>query len=348
MDETKHMQPRIAKRKKLGLFLLPVAIFAAAGACTLAQILDPTSTVPPDPSVVEPVSDLYKDPQPVQINGYREDMMEPFITGDGKYLLFNNSNASHADTHIHLCKRVGAFEFNHLGLLPGSVSKSKDMAPSVDANGNMYYTCLKSFEKDGHSIYTGRFFDGKLTDVGLPKGDISPHKPAEINMDCDASKDGNMLILSRAHFANALLPPDRSDLVLATKSGGMFRVESGQAGLLSNQNTTALEYAPCLSADGLELFFTRAGKLSKADARRKFDDPHDKSNDREVYFRIMVARRKSTADPFGKPSALGALAGFVEAPTITDDKKEMFYHKKMGDQFRIFRAVRNSAATEKF
>lgn len=330
-DESSPVRPSKAKLKSLCLFLASAGALALVSACALAQIFDPAGTVPPDPLLHEPPSRVYQNPQETIIDGYNDDCMEPLITGDGKYLLFNNSNGSFVDTHIHVCKRSGENRFQHVGLLPGSVSKSKDMAPTVDGCGNLYFTCLKTYDKDGHSIYVGKFRGEKLEGVTLPEGDISAHKPAEINMDCGVSKDGSTLILSRAHFANIFLPPDRSDLLLATRSGGVFAVAENQR-ILNGQNTAALEYAPCLSPDELELFYTRAGKVSKADGRAAGG----------VYFRIMFAKRKNKFEPFGKPKVLSDLSGFVEAPTITDDKREMFFHKKVGDKFRIFRALRNS------
>jgi len=310
------------------------------GAILFLPLLDPTSTVPFDTGIAEPTCSIYSNPQPIEIAGYDGDCMEPFVTGDGKYLLFNNSNASFVDTHIHLLRRVGDGSFQHLGLLPGAISKSKDMAPTIDAAGNLYFTCLESYEKDGISIYAGRFAGEKLTGMARAKGDISPHKPGEINMDCGVSKDGNTMILSRAHFSNYFLPPDRSDLVAATKNGGAFEIEKEDRLGLAQQNTPVLEYAPCLSADQLELYYTRASRLAKTDPRciEKFG----KATGKDVFFRIMLARRNAVGEPFGKPMALSTIEGFVEAPTVTDDKQQMFFHKKVGDKFRIFRALRNA------
>jgi len=298
----------------------------------LVQAMDPCISLPLDCAACEKPTNLYRNPQPVIIEGYSDDCMEPFVTGDGNYLLFNNSNSPFVDTHIHLCKRVSKNHFQHLGFLAGSLSKSKDMAPTIDAHGKMFYTCLRSYQKDGHSIYCGNFAKEKLTNISLAPGQISGQKPAEINMDCDVSKDGNTLILSRAHFSNYLLPPDKSDLLLAEKENGEFRIDPAKQGLLSRVNTTTLEYAPCQSADRLELYFTRASKKPVDGARGK----------PEPYFRIMVARRQNISAPFDEPEKIETLDGFIEAPTVTDDKGELFFHKKVGDKFRIFCAERKT------
>lgn len=324
--------PRTTGRAAKKIFFLLVGTLTILSACAVAQILDPAATLPVDSGAQEKSSSLYESPQPVSIDGYNDECMEPFITGDGRYLLFNNSNSPFVDTHIHICKRLGENSFKHLGLLSGSVSKSKDMAPTIDADGHLYFTTLRSFDKDGHSIYCGEFAKEGLKNVSLPNGDISPHKPAEINMDSDISKDGKTLLLSRAHFANPLLPPDKSDLAIAEKENGKFSLNPQSQSLLSQLNTSALEYAPCLSADSLELYFTRASKKAVAGDAKKL----------EPYLRIMVARRKNCFSPYGKPEKLVALDGFIEAPTITYDKREMFFHKKVSDKFRIFCARRRA------
>jgi hypothetical protein len=56
--------------------------------------------------------------------------------------------------------------------------------------------------------------------------------------------------------------------------------------------------------------------------------------------RIVMATRASVNEPFGEPHVLSALPGFVEAPTISLDGSELFFHKKVGDKYRIYRAVR--------
>jgi hypothetical protein len=318
--------------KKLSLALLFLAALILLGLFLLAQLLDPTSTLPIDSGAPEKECNLYENPVQVRIDGYDDDCMEPFITGDGGYLLFNNSNSALVETHIHLCKKIGENHFQHLGLLAGSVSKSKDMAPTIDADGNLFYTCLLTYEKDGNSIYCGKFADEKLQKIIIANGKISPNKPAEINMDCDISKDGNILILSRAHFANYLLPPDKSDLAIAEKTDGKFSLNPQSQNVLSKLNTDNLEYAPCQTSDQLELYFTRASKKAVSGNSKRF----------EPYLRIMVARRKDRFSPYEEAERIAALTGFIEAPTLTDDKREMFFHKKINDKFRLFRAIRSS------
>ena len=88
-------------------------------------------------------------------------------------------------------------------------------------------------------------------------------------------------------------------------------------------------HAPAASADGRELYFTRASQPIAAATV-------------QGHLRIMVATRNSVTEPFGEPRALTALTGFVEAPSISLDGKEMFFHKKVGEKFLIYRAERDA------
>jgi Tol biopolymer transport system component len=116
---------------------------------------------------------------------------------------------------------------------------------------------------------------------------------------------------------------------MARLTDGAFRMDAASATIMKNINTGALQYAPAISDDGLELYFTRASqKMSGTDAPGSL--------------RIMVAARGSVNDPFSEPRALTALTGFVEAPTVSPDEKEMFFHKKVGKRFLIYRAERNA------
>jgi hypothetical protein len=57
----------------------------------------------------------------------------------------------------------------------------------------------------------------------------------------------------------------------------------------------------------------------------------------------MVATRKKTNEPFGVPKVLSEIEGFVEAPTVSLDKSEMFFHKKDGNRYSIYRATRGES-----
>lgn len=144
-------------------------------------------------------------------------------------------------------------------------------------------------------------------------------------MDVGISPDGQTLYISRAVIVPGLPAPKKSELMLARLKGGAFNIDPDGAAILKNVNTGALQYAPCISVDGLELYFTRASQLMP----------------RIMLSQRNVTQRNSADQPFGEARVLKALTGFVEAPSVSLDGKEMFFHKKAGDRFAIYRAERN-------
>ena len=246
--------------------------------------------------------------------------MEPFISPDGHYLFFNNENDPRMNTNLHFAERTGKLTFRYLGELPGVNSDVLEAVPSVDTAGHFYFTTIRDYARTMNSIYTGEFDGKRVTNVHSVPGDISPKVPGTINMDASISPDGQTLYISRAVIVPNLPAPKKSELMIARLKDGTFSIDPASAHIMKNINTGALEYAPCISKDGLELYFTRAAPGALP--------------------RIMVATRDSANDPFGEPRVLKHLTGFVEAPSISLDRKEMFFHKKVGEKFVIVRAER--------
>lgn len=279
--------------------------------------------LPPMQEANEPIDNSFSVPRPTEIQGYDDHMMEPCITLDGKYLMFNNSNEPTAKTHIHLCQRLDTNIFKYIGVLQGTVSDSKDMAPTVDNAGNLYYTSLKTYDQDMKSLYVGKLKDEAVTGTQQVAGDISPTVQTWINMDCGVSADGKTLVVSRARFNFGATHPAESDLQIYVKGDNGFALDPRSAEILKAVNSPVLEYAPALSANQLELYFTRAQRDSEG----------------RVLTRIMVAKREKVSDPFGAPSALGVIQGFVEAPTLPALNHELFFHKRDDEdgKFKIYR-----------
>jgi hypothetical protein len=281
----------------------------------------------------EQPSDLYGRPEPVSIEGYEGSAMEPFISPDGHYLFFNNENDPNVDTNLHFAERIGKLSFRYLGELPGANSAVLDAAASLDRSGHFYFTTVREYDRTMSSVYTGDF-DGKaVRNVHPVPGSISPQTPGTINMDVSISPDGQTLCISRAVIFPGAPSPRRSQLMVARLKGGAFSIDPASEAIMKNVNTPALQYAPSISADGRELYFTRASQLAAG--------PQAPG----ATVRIMVATRTSVNEPFGVPQALTALSGFVEAPTISLEGKEMFFHKKVGHKFAIYRAQRNARYT---
>jgi len=280
----------------------------------------------PQSNTPESFVDSYESPEIITIEGYDDDCMEPFITPDGNYLFFNNSNEAKVATHIHITKRIGNHAFRHLGILDGTLSTQKDMAPSIDSDGNFYFTSTRSYDKDLKSIYVGKLEDERVIGAKAIEGNIWPDKHGNINMDCGISPDGNTLVISRATFEFGAPGPSKSDLFMARKINDKFEIDPASEAILKKVDTPALEYAPALSKDELQLFFTRASEMVINKQSKGFK------------FRMMVAARNTKNDPFDEPKVIKSIEGFSEAPSLTADCKELYFHKKHGDKFRIFSA----------
>ncbi len=272
------------------------------------------------PLPVEPVSDDYSEPVEAEVIGYDDQIMEPFISPDGKFLFFNNENDPATDTNIHYAERTGTLSFKYLGKLPGVNDKTLDGVPSMDNDGHFYFTTMRDYSKNMNSLYTGMFNGSGVLDVRPVAGHITPKEPGQINMDTGISPDGKTMYISRAHFKNHVPVPATSDLMIAHLAADGFEMDPASAEILKNVNTDELEYAPAISADGLRLFFTRsAGAYG---------------------LRILVATRESVHEPFGVAKLIKTINGFVEAPTLTLDGKELFFHKKIGGKLRLYRVER--------
>jgi hypothetical protein len=120
-----------------------------------------------------------------------------------------------------------------------------------------------------------------------------------------------------------------SDLLFARKQGDAFVFDESEARrVCARINTQDLEYAASISADGLELFFTRLSETAITSGNvRSF---------------IMRATRTSETAAFGEPGVIGAIgtSDFVEGPAITSEGRTLYYHKREGDKFRLCKVTR--------
>jgi hypothetical protein len=281
------------------------------------------------PAPGEEPSDLYGNPQPVTIEGYEGQAMEPFISPDGTHLFFNNENDAGVDIDLHVAERAGTNSFHYLGPLKNANTGELDACASMDTKGRFYFTTSREYAKTFKSIYGGVFENDHIGDLHVVPGGFNPNKLGIINMDVGISPDGNTMYISRAVFKPGLTAPKESDLMVAQLRDGSFEMNPQSRPIFKNINSAQLEYAPAISADGRELYFTRAQAPEAA-----ISGPQ---------FRIMVATRSSVNEPFGKPRVLTALSGMIEAPTVPLDMHEMFYHKKVNGKWVIWRAVRKGS-----
>lgn len=269
-----------------------------------------------------PVSSLYADPQPVTVEGYDGDAMEPFLARDGRYLFFNNSNHPSVDTNLHYAERIDDLRFRYRGEVRGANTTALDAVATMDSSGMFYFVSLRDHEKTFHSIFRGEFRDGALSGVE-PVSGISRKKPLHINFDLDISPDGERMYVVDGRFDLLwVLGPKAADIVVAGRRGEGFAIAADSAAMLGNVNTDALEYAPCISADGRTLLLTRLRRGLGAQPA------------------IYVAQRDDPSQPFGPARRLAALEGFVEATTFSVDERAIYYHRKVDDRFVLFMATK--------
>lgn len=242
--------------------------------------------------------------------------MEPFITRDGRYLLFNNRNDPAVDTNLHYAQRVDDLTFQYRGELTGVNTPALEGVATMDRSGVLYFVSPRNYEQTLSTIYRGRFTDGRVSGVEIVPG-ISRRRGGQVNFDVEVSPDGGTLYFVDSRFKRGA--PATADIVIAGRRGDQFEREDTSARDLTRVNTASLEYAPCVSADGRALYFTRAWKARGATAA------------------IFVAERRSVAEAFGTPKRLEAITGFVEGPALSPDERSLYYHRLNGGRFAIYR-----------
>jgi hypothetical protein len=289
--------------------LLAAVTVATPGAATPAGASGRRS------AVTAGVYRAFTDPQPVTIEGYSGSAMEPFITDDGQDLLFNTSNQSPSIPAIQYASRVGPGTFSYQGAVAGANDPDfLSGTPSLDTAGNLYFVSTRSYAQTLSTVYTGVYASGAVTGVHLVAG-VSAPAPGTVDFDVDVSPDGATLYVSVGLFDGGSAP-EQAHLALFDKQGNGFVPDPAGTRVLRAVNSKkALDYAAAISADGLELFFTRAvpGAVPA----------------------VYRAVRTSATRPFGHVQRVAAITGFAEAPSLSADGSTLYYHLLVGDQFDI-------------
>lgn len=263
----------------------------------------------------------------IDIQGYSADAMEIGISPDGEYLLFNDRVKGNKD--MHWATRIDDLSYKYQGRVENTVTKTVDGTPSFDGYGNIYFTTLKTYRKNFKSIYVARFRDGVALDPIPVEGNIyikdkNQASKIWISLDPDISDDGSMLFYSEGRFNPRAGFPYPFNVRGAEKVNEKFVKIDDR--ILANVNTDNLEYAPTISSDGLEIFFSR---ISKVNGRPKFVG-------------IYTATRKSRSDPFKTPEKIMAITGDVEAPVLSGDETRLYYHRMNRGAFRVYRVTRKA------
>jgi Tol biopolymer transport system component len=256
----------------------------------------------------------FTNPRRVALRGYNDHAMEPALSRDGRYLFFNNSNDPSVDTDLHWAERLDDLTFEYRGEIGGVNTAALEGVPSMDLHNVFYFVSTRSYDQTASTLFRGSFSNGAVSGVELVSG-VSANTPGQVNFDAEISPDGDTLYFVDSRFGSA--GPLTADIKIALRTGAAF--ERAKSDLLQKINTDALEYAPAVSASGLEIFFTRAGGDTPA---------------------IYAAWRTSASNPFGSPRRIAAATGFVEAPSLSADEKSLYYHTKEAGIFVLYRLSR--------
>lgn len=270
--------------------------------------------------------------KPVTIVGYDKDAMEAFISRDGKYLFFNDFQDEKQKKDIHWATRISYHKYKYRGKVKNVNSREVDGVPSMDRNNNFYFVSMKKYSWfNGYATaYSGKFNPdtGEVTDITALKK-LSLRKGGWINMDIEISEDGQTLYSTQSYFKKGDNFPSKSYFFYAKKSDGEFIPAEDSKQIFRRINRDGdfdgdgMVYAASISKDERTIFFTRA-KRSKSGI---------------AGFRSYIARREDKGAAFEEPVEIKAITGFAEAPTLSADEQEIFYHKRIpeagGQVFRI-------------
>jgi hypothetical protein len=261
----------------------------------------------------------FGEPQQVSISGYSGSAMEPSITPDGQYLLFNTSNVAPGIPRLEFARRVDALTFTYGGeILGAGVNEEGALSgtPSTDREGNLYFVSTRSYFETLSTIYVGHFSDGETTGIHLVPG-VSAPSPGFVDFDAAVSADGTTLLISVGDFRLGS-PPSSATIAMYRKTKGSFALSRDSATFLKAVNQVgALNYAPSISSDGLEIFFTAA------------------SPSIGVPPSVYEAKRASTSEAFGTPERVSVITGFAEAPSLSVDGGTLYFHERVGSEFEI-------------
>jgi len=263
----------------------------------------------------------------VIINGLTFDAMEPFISADGNNLFFNNVNDG-INTKLFYATKVTDATFTFVGEVNGAnqvTSPQLDAVADMDNNGNFYWTSTRDYPAELNNLFHGSFSNGNVTNISRVQGNFNMNTPGWLVMDHGISLDGQFLYFNNARFDDQnCLGPCETTLGVAQKvNNTTFNTLPNSTIILQNINdSNYIYYAPCISSDNLELYYTRYLK----------DNITANTN-----FEICVAIRENSISSFSIPKVLfsSPIANLIEAPTLTTNKNIMYYHKKTTDSHKI-------------
>lgn len=263
----------------------------------------------------------------VNIVGLTFDAMEPFIFPNGNYLFFNNINDG-VNTKLYYASKINNSTFTFVGELTGTnqfTAPHLDAVADMDSNSNFYWTSTRNYPAELNNLFHGTFNLGNVMNIGRVHGDFNMNIPGWLVMDHGISLDGEFLYFNNARFdSQNCQGACETNIGVAKKvNATTFNKLPNSASILQNINdSNYIYYAPCISSDNLELYYTRYLKGTITP---------------NTIFEICVAIRNNSIDNFSTPKVLfsESISNLIEAPTLTVDKKIIYYHKKTASSHKI-------------
>ena len=290
---------------------------ATAAACALLLLLG-AGLAAFAPAAFATTWTAFANPQPVTIAGYPGSAEEPFISPDGRYLLFNSSEAEPYFT-LQYALATGAGGFEYAGAIGGeevNYPRSLSGTPTLDDEGNLYWISNRAYAGTRATVFSGHFSEGFVTGANLVEGVVAPEF-GMVDFDVGASPNGRLLYVALGKFGSSG-PPSSAKLVVFERSGAGFVPDrTAEAALVYVNKTAALVYGAAVTADELEIFYTAA---SPAEGREP---------------QIYRATRTSSTARFAHVERVAAITGFAEAPSISTDGTKLYYHEKVGEEVHI-------------
>lgn len=269
----------------------------------------------------------------VNIIGLTFDAMEPFISPDGQYLFFNNVNDG-IDTKLFYSTKINDSTFTYIGELGGpnqTIKPHLDAVADLDSHGNFYWTSTRNYPAELDNLFYGTFSSGNVMNIDRVHGDFNMNIAGWLVMDHGVSLDGQFLYFNNARFddQNCQGPCETHIGVAQKVNTSTFNTVSNSESILKNINdANYIYYAPCVTSDNLELYYTRylKGEVSIS-----------------TVLEICVAIRNNSQDSFSAPKVLFSetFSNLIEAPTLTVDKKIIYYHKKSTGLLKIVMRYRD-------
>lgn len=263
----------------------------------------------------------------VDIVGLTFDAMEPFISPDGNYLFFNNINDG-INTKLYYATKINDSTFNFVGELIGTnqiTAPHLDAVADMDSESNFYWTSTRNYPAELNNLFRGTFTSGTVMNIERVRGDFNMNIPGWLVMDHGISLDGAFLYFNNARFdSQNCQGPCETNIGVAQKvNATTFNTLPNSTSILQNINdANFIYYAPCISSDNLELYYTRYLKGTITP---------------DTIFEICVAVRNNPLDNFSIPKVLfsESIANLIEAPTLTVEKEIIYYHKKTANSHKI-------------